>query len=99
LEDSSASQEIKTSKISNSSINNEYITPELTDQFNEQLTMDSYTDYYEEMFENNEIEENSFKEYSTLGNVRIIDDLNSVQYPPHIKRPNPVLNSNAEPGK
>ncbi|CAG8571783.1 3414_t:CDS:2, partial [Cetraspora pellucida] len=34
-----------------------------------------------------------------LSSARIIDDLNSVQYPPNIKSPNPNLNANAVPGK
>ncbi|RIA92314.1 armadillo-type protein [Glomus cerebriforme] len=36
---------------------------------------------------------------SVLYNVRMIDDLTTVQYPPHIKMPDPRLNCNAEPGK
>ncbi|CAG8593416.1 4525_t:CDS:10, partial [Ambispora leptoticha] len=36
---------------------------------------------------------------SALGSARIIDDLNTVPYPPNIKSPNPQLNANAEPGK
>ncbi|CAG8697051.1 2400_t:CDS:1, partial [Racocetra fulgida] len=36
---------------------------------------------------------------SALSNARMIDDLNSVQYPPHIKAPNPNLNINSLPGK
>ncbi|CAG8759245.1 7824_t:CDS:1, partial [Acaulospora morrowiae] len=34
-----------------------------------------------------------------LSSARIIDDLSSVQYPAHIKSPNPELNTNSEPGK
>ncbi|CAG8488138.1 4877_t:CDS:2 [Acaulospora colombiana] len=34
-----------------------------------------------------------------LSSARIIDDLNSVQYPAHIKSPNPELNVNSDPGK
>lgn len=36
---------------------------------------------------------------NALCSARMIDDLNSIKYPPNIKPPNPALNSNAEPGK
>ncbi|CAI2177069.1 4047_t:CDS:10 [Funneliformis geosporum] len=36
---------------------------------------------------------------SALGSARLIDDLTTVSYPPHIKSPDPKLNSDAEPGK
>ncbi|CAG8591495.1 27391_t:CDS:2 [Racocetra persica] len=36
---------------------------------------------------------------SALSNARMIDDLNSVQYPPNIRAPNPNLNINSLPGK
>jgi hypothetical protein len=37
--------------------------------------------------------------YNALCGARMINNLNSIKYPPHIKPPNPILNSNAEPGK
>ncbi|PKK64451.1 hypothetical protein RhiirC2_636571, partial [Rhizophagus irregularis] len=36
---------------------------------------------------------------NALCSARMIDDLNSIKYPPNIKPQNPALNSNAEPGK
>ncbi|RHZ77116.1 hypothetical protein Glove_185g23 [Diversispora epigaea] len=36
---------------------------------------------------------------SALIRARIINDLTSVLYPPHIQNPNPRLNANSEPGK
>ncbi|GBB84650.1 hypothetical protein RclHR1_11210004 [Rhizophagus clarus] len=52
-------------------------------------------------FSSNKLKSNEVDGYKddALYNARMIIDLDSIKYPPHIKSPNPALNINAEPGK